>query len=90
KDADVIDIYDVLEGAMPAFDHPLIELAKSKNIDILAKVAWTDVARFYALSVPALNCGPGLVEMCHRADEHTSITLLDSTYNLLNELVNAD
>ena len=90
KDADVIDIYDVLEGAMPAFDHPLIDLAKSKNIDILAKVAWTDVARFYALSVPALNCGPGLVKMCHRADEHTSITLLDSTYNLLNELVNAD
>ena len=87
ENADVIDVYDVLEGAMPAFNHPLVEIAKAKNITILPKVAWTDVARFYALGVPALNCGPGYVDMCHKADEHTSIKLLDITYDLLSELV---
>ena len=85
--ADSIEYTSVSSGAMPAYDHPLVGLAKSKGIEVKPKVAWTDVSRFYALGIEALNCGPGLVEMCHRADEHTSIELLNSTYNLLKELV---
>lgn len=85
--ADSVDFTSVSAGAMPAYDHPLVELAKSKGIDVKPKIAWTDVSRFYALGITALNCGPGLVEMCHRADEHASIELLNSTYELLKELV---
>ena len=50
---------------------------------VLGKQGWTDVARFTRRGVPAFNFGPGLSEMCHRADEYCPIANLGVAHERL-------
>lgn len=68
---------DLSEGARPGLDSaPAREFlaaaaaASGGEIAVGPKYGWTDVARFSALGVPALNFGPGDPMLAHTADEH--------------------
>ena len=47
------------------------------------KQGWTDVARFGAAGVPAINFGPGIATLCHRADEYCPIAHLGTAHDWL-------
>lgn len=85
---DDIKIVDGSPACLPQMDHPLFRrLADENQLEVKAKLGWTDVARFTGLGVPAINFGPGDSLVSHSADENCDRESLERTYNSLFKLV---
>jgi succinyl-diaminopimelate desuccinylase len=73
-----LEFSDVSPSAPPFGTHPLVRaLAESGVVTVEPKQAWTDVARFAALGMPAVNFGPGTQAQAHQRNEWTELPLLD-------------
>jgi succinyl-diaminopimelate desuccinylase len=82
-EADVTFV-DVSPAAPPLRHHPLVAaLAESGVLAVEPKQAWTDVARFAALGVPAVNFGPGVQAQAHQKNEWTLLSQLGVGYAVL-------
>jgi succinyl-diaminopimelate desuccinylase len=65
---------DAAEGARPGLQLPAAqEFVAALGVPVGPKEGWTDVARFSALGVPAVNYGPGDPNLAHAADEHCPV-----------------
>jgi len=75
-------------AGFPAVEHPLLAaLQRRSGAEVEAKLGWTDVARFSARGVPAVNFGPGDSTLAHRADERVEAASLLATYRTLEALL---
>lgn len=73
-----VEIVDVAEGARPGLDAPLAqEFLAAVGADPRPKYGWTDVARFSAMGVPAVNYGPGDPHLAHHDDERVPIAQIE-------------
>ena len=73
-----IEVVDLAEGARPGLDAPLAQaFLASVGGQAKPKYGWTDVARFSALGIPAVNYGPGDPLLAHADDERLTIDQLD-------------
>ncbi|HEY6297249.1 MAG TPA: succinyl-diaminopimelate desuccinylase [Streptosporangiaceae bacterium] len=69
-----VTVLDAAEGARPGLAHPAAAaFVAAVGGTPRAKLGWTDVARFAALGVPAVNYGPGISEIAHTPDEYVEI-----------------
>lgn len=70
SDADTVEIVDLSPGARPGLDAPLARrFVEAVGQTPTAKLGWTDVSRFSALGIPAVNFGPGNALLAHADDE---------------------
>jgi succinyl-diaminopimelate desuccinylase len=69
-----VTVTDMAEGARPGLDAPIARefLAAVGGVPS-PKYGWTDVARFSALGVPAVNYGPGDPLKAHADDERVPL-----------------
>ena len=66
-----LEFTDGAPGALPGLDAPAAqEFLAAIGVTPLAKYGWTDVSRFAALGIPALNYGPGDPNLAHTREEH--------------------
>ena len=72
-----VAVTDVVGGARPGLGDPAVaSFVTAVGGEPRAKFGWTDVARFGALGVPAVNYGPGDPQLAHTADEHVEIAAI--------------
>ncbi|MCU1622860.1 MAG: succinyl-diaminopimelate desuccinylase [Frankiales bacterium] len=86
---EVFDGYDLVltdssPGALPGLTAPAAQhFVDAVGEKPVAKYGWTDVARFSALGIPALNFGPGDPNLAHTRDEHVDLRLVTRATEVL-------
>ncbi|MER5351167.1 succinyl-diaminopimelate desuccinylase [Kitasatospora sp. NPDC002551] len=85
-----VTVTDFAPGALPGLNQPAAQaFLAATGGTARAKFGWTDVARFSALGVPAVNYGPGDPNMAHKRDEHCSLSAIAATEERLRAWLTA-
>ncbi|WP_330173763.1 succinyl-diaminopimelate desuccinylase [Streptomyces sp. NBC_01498] len=73
-------------AALPGLSHPAAAaFMAAVGGTAQPKFGWTDVSRFGALGVPAVNYGPGDALLAHKRDEHVAVERITHCENRLRE-----
>ena len=69
-----VELTDTAPGALPGLDRPAAkDFVEAVGGEVNPKFGWTDVARFSALGVPAVNYGPGDPMLAHKQEEFVPV-----------------
>ncbi|MEO6997371.1 MAG: succinyl-diaminopimelate desuccinylase [Terracoccus sp.] len=69
-----VTLGDAADGARPGLNLPAAQhFVEALGVEVGPKEGWTDVARFSALGIPAVNYGPGDPNLAHMDDERCPV-----------------
>lgn len=72
-----VSVIDAAPAALPGLDVPAVQsFVMATGHPAAPKYGWTDVARFSALGIPAVNYGPGDPSVAHSPDEVVALAEL--------------
>jgi len=70
-----VQVVDRSEGARPGLTSPIAQhFVAAVGAVPTPKYGWTDVARFSAMGIPAVNFGPGDATLAHADDERVAVS----------------
>jgi succinyl-diaminopimelate desuccinylase len=79
-----VEFTDLSPAAPPVASHPLVQALVAAGVRAIEpKRAWTDVARFAARGIAAVNFGPGENAQAHQKNESTSLALVREGLGIL-------
>lgn len=80
------ELTDLSPGALPGLSAPAAaDLVRAAGGRVRAKYGWTDVSRFAALGIPAVNLGPGDPGLAHKRDEHCPAAQITEVARVLRD-----
>jgi len=83
-----LSVVDLSPGALPGLSSPAAAaLVTAAGGKAAAKLGWTDVARFAALGMPAVNFGPGDPTLAHTREEHVNAGEIRQVAAVLREFL---
>lgn len=85
-----VTIVDSAPGALPGLGSAAVqELVAVIGSPPVAKLGWTDVSRFAAMGVPALNFGPGDPNLAHTRDESVVLARITESEAVMRRFLGA-
>ena len=83
-----VTVTDSAPGALPGLGAPAArEFLDATGTTARAKYGWTDVSRFAALGIPALNYGPGDPNLAHTREEHVDVGQITRSADVLRRFL---
>ncbi|WP_410623011.1 succinyl-diaminopimelate desuccinylase [Amycolatopsis sp. cmx-8-4] len=83
-----LSVVDLSPGALPGLSAPAAaELVAAAGGQAAAKLGWTDVARFAALGMPAVNFGPGDPTLAHTQQENVRTAEIRQVADVLRKFL---
>jgi succinyl-diaminopimelate desuccinylase len=83
-----LSVVDLSPGALPGLSAPAAaELVEAAGGKAVAKLGWTDVARFSALGMAAVNFGPGDPTLAHTQQEHVAAREIRQVTKVLRDFL---
>jgi succinyl-diaminopimelate desuccinylase len=85
-----VELVDSAPGALPGLTAPAAaHFISAVGERPVAKYGWTDVARFAALGIPAVNFGPGDPNLAHTREESVEVALISRCADVLRSYLTA-